>query len=480
MKEIISRLILIDLQDHSLLEKFPFAGYILFYKDIDQVNYNSVKDLNNFYLKLYRDKFGFDLFRSIDQEGGVVFRYDYPDFPAIPSQISINSLDSAYKLAKLNGLILNYLGFNINFSPVMDINVNSNNPIIGVRSFGNDPHLVSSFSKQYIKAYSDVGIFSCGKHFPGHGNTDLDSHLDLPNTLISDSDLIPFIENKDILPSIMTSHVVYKNIDSLPATLSLKTLSLFQPYDGIIFSDALNMDALKYYSWEEILVKSLYAGVDVLLVFGNDELKIDTIEILSKLSERDERLQKLILSKYSKVQRFIGNLGKRYFNDDWLLSEISNLRNWMINDFSIKIDYYGDINKFIKEIRRSNDHKQKFNLVLLSSPYIKHIGVNSSVYELMKRILFNFDLSVFEVFNENDFENVLEKIDFNYPVLICYLLMNKNLEFVIDRLSSLTNRIYTISFSNSFLMKEDREILNVYGFSRIHLINFERWVSRIR
>ncbi|MFN3995546.1 MAG: glycoside hydrolase family 3 N-terminal domain-containing protein, partial [bacterium] len=306
LEKIVSRLILIDFQDPEFAAKYPFAGYILFHKDIDQSEngWKNLKEFNSYYIKLFRDKHNVNIFSAVDQEGGVVFRFDYPDFPAVFSQYFVKNQETAYKISKLNGLILKYLGFNLNFSPVMDVNTNQNNPIIGIRSFGKDHHLVAKLSFQYIKGYKDAGVLCTGKHFPGHGDTNVDSHLALPYSRVSFEHLYPFLYNKLFLPSIMTAHVVYRNVDYLPSTLSKKTLRLMD-FNGLVFSDALNMKALNNYKWEDILINSILAGVDVLLILGDDKIKEESIKFLSKIAEKNDNFKQIVISKYLKINEFL-------------------------------------------------------------------------------------------------------------------------------------------------------------------------------
>ncbi|MCS6955074.1 MAG: hypothetical protein NZM44_01805, partial [Candidatus Calescibacterium sp.] len=427
LKNIVSRLILIDIQDPHFLTQFPFAGYILFYKDIDHSpnGWRKLKEMNEYYADTFEKKFGVDIFRSVDQEGGVVFRFDYPDFPAVCSQSSINNENDAYLVAKFNGLILKYLGFNLNFSPVMDVNTNNENPIIGVRSFGNNNHKVSLFSKMYIHAYNDVNILCTGKHFPGHGDTNVDSHLDLPVSTLTDEHLYPFIFNKSILPSIMSAHVVYENVDNFPATMSKKVLDLYQPYDGLIFSDALNMKALKSFKWEDVILNSLYAGIDVLLILGDDELKMRSIEFLADKAEKDLQFRELVFSKYQKINSFLKRL-KKLENCESVLEELKRLRNWIFNDYEIPIIQKGNDNVFKNFFTSAVP-----TVFILSSNYIKLIGINEKI-ELLLGSFFNSKLdkiNFIEILDPNEVDNVVGNMNFQSPLLVCYLVMDNSYQF---------------------------------------------------
>lgn len=480
IKNIVSRLILVDIQDPEILEKYPFAGYILFYKDIDHSNngWIKLKEMNEYYCRTFREKFGVNIFVSVDQEGGVVFRFDYPDFPAICSQAVVSNEQSAYILSKLNGYILKYLGFNLNFSPVMDVNTNTKNPIINIRSFSNDHKVVSLLSKKYIQGYNEANILCTGKHFPGHGDTSKDSHLELPIADLTQEHLYPFFSNKSILPSIMSAHVVYRNIDDLPATLSKKVLDLYQPYEGLVFSDALNMNALKSYEWEEILIKSLQAGVDILLVLGNDELKTKSVEFLSKEFQKNPVFQKLVYSKYQKINKFIDKYTRNFKTSDLLLEEISSMREWMFKEYHIPISYKGELDLFRKKIY-SNNHQSIF---IFSNPYLRQIGINSQIKNLFEEIFKKkVEVEFVEVNELKEVENIQksigdEKLRLNNPILICHLTLDVQHESFISMLKSMGLRVIVISFSNPYVDAD--LVINVKGFSRVHLLNFKRWVYK--
>lgn len=468
IKNVISRLILIDIQDPTLLEKYPFAGYILFYKDVDKSTngWKKLKDFNKYYKEFYLNNFGFDILRSIDQEGGVVFRFDYPDFPAVCSQFSVKDEESAYSIAKLNGLILKFLGFNLNFSPVMDVNTNQRNPIIAVRSFGEDYQRVAKMSKKYLEAYTFSGIISNGKHFPGHGDTDIDSHIDLPISVLSKEHLYPFEYNKEILPSIMTSHVVYKNIDSFPATISKKVIDLFQPYNGVVFSDALNMKALNCYDFNFVLVSALLAGVDILLILGDDELKIQSIEFLAKEVEKNDLLREIIISKYEKVTKFLEKWSQDTENDEEILiNQIEKLKKWMIYDYKIPIIEKGDRKEFYNLLKNEN-----LKVVILSSPYIKLIGINEKIKEVFIHCFKEKRINFIELVDVKDMDLQINPEN--------TIFVNLVLDDSYKELISKFNGVIVFSFANPYL--ESNLVVNFGGFSRVHLDRFISWFDEVR
>lgn len=225
------------------------------------------------------------LFVAIDQEGGRVNRLkEKYGFPPTVSQGWLGSRNDPQLTAEYAGQIaatLAGLGINVNFAPVVDVNVNPDNPVIGKleRSFSSDPQQVAVHAREVIVAHLVKGVFTALKHFPGHGSSTTDSHLgftDVTHTW-SESELIPY---REILRSsgadmIMTAHVFNAGLDPLwPATLSQATITgLLREqlqYDGVVVSDDMQMQAIAdHYSLETVLEQAILAGAD-LLIFGNN------------------------------------------------------------------------------------------------------------------------------------------------------------------------------------------------------------------
>jgi len=463
VSNIVSRLILIDIDNKDFVFKYPFAGYILFYKDLKNLNFDEIKELNNYYKEMYKSKFGVNLLRSIDQEGGVVFRFDFEDYPAICSQWVINNKEDAFKLAYFNGLILKMAGFNLNFSPVLDVNSNLENPIIGVRSFSNDYKKALELSQDFIKGYKKVGIYNCGKHFPGHGSTFADSHLSLPETNLDYNELNVFINNLENLDSVMTAHVVYKDVDNLPATLSKKILDLINKknYKGIVFSDALNMLALSNFDFKDVLISSLIAGVDVLLVLGKDELKEEAINIISDYALKNEDFFKVLLNKYNKVNNFINFINENFNND--LDRDYIDLKNWFYNEFNFKINIEGDIERF-----KFNFNNGSVNFVFFNS-YLEEIGIVDKIKNFInKREVYYINMNNWNINLNGNYVGKIKEV-----VNLFYLPIYKDSNFI-EFVNILRDRgvkeINLITFANPFFnnLKVDFK-LDIFGFSNIHL-----------
>jgi len=204
-----------------------------------------------------------------------------------------------HRTAKVLGRELLALGFTMDFAPVLDVDTRAENPIIGDRSFSQDPATVLRLGVAYATGLVASGVLACGKHFPGHGDTTKDSHLDLPEVTrsraeLDAAELVPFRGiHRATCPAVMSAHVVYPSIDaSLPATLSRAVMhDLLRGelrYDGLAISDDLEMKAVAdRFPIEESAVMAVRAGCDALLVCSNEDLTTRAYEALVRTAEAD-------------------------------------------------------------------------------------------------------------------------------------------------------------------------------------------------
>lgn len=217
---------------------------------------------------------------GIDQEGGRVSRLPLPGlvFPGNMALGLIDDLDLTRKVTRSLGEQLAALGIDVDFAPSIDVNNNPRNPVIGVRSFGEDPELVSRHGVAALTGFREAGILPVIKHFPGHGDTGEDSHLELPTLRIDRSrldalELRPFIAALAAgAPALMSTHILFPALDpELPSTLSPRILTgLLREelgFEGLIVTDCLEMKGIAdHWGPEETAVLALEAGVDMLLV----------------------------------------------------------------------------------------------------------------------------------------------------------------------------------------------------------------------
>ncbi len=223
------------------------------------------------------------LFIGIDMEGGRVHRLKPPftQWPALKKLGDLDAPSAAFHFTQKMGAELMAIGINLDFAPCIDVYSNPKNTVIGDRAISSDPHQVEKMSSALVRGYIKSGVISCVKHFPGHGNTIIDSHEELP---IEESDLA-HLNNNELVPfkkalrsrveMVMTSHILFKNIDpKWPVTFSelfLKKMIREEfKFRGLIVSDDLDMKAMiKHYDRGQIAVNAFKAGVDLLL-YCND------------------------------------------------------------------------------------------------------------------------------------------------------------------------------------------------------------------
>ncbi len=297
----INQLVMVDIPGPTLdaatrahLERYRPGGIVLFRKNI--VSMQQTRDL---ILEL-KALLGDDLLMAIDAEGGGVWRMDF--LPFAPSAASLGASNDpalAFEVGRAVGRGLRGMGFNWNFAPVLDVNNNPLNPVISDRSFGEDPERVAALGAAWAEGLLLEGIAPCAKHFPGHGDTALDSHHDLPRvdkplSTLEMLELLPFKQTLALMPSIMTSHIVYPALDSLPATLSTRILTgLLREdwgYEGVIVTDSMGMAAIDaHWGRGEAAVLSIAAGADMLEGLGGLASQVATFEAL-EVAEREGRI----------------------------------------------------------------------------------------------------------------------------------------------------------------------------------------------
>lgn len=221
----------------------------------------------------------------VDQEGGRVVRLAR-GFSSPPSMRELGRLGDAERAGALGRLIgreLRAAGFDLNFAPVLDLDTNASNPVIGDRSLGADPHRVAELGAALVRGMQQEGVAACAKHFPGHGDTDIDSHYDLPSVPYSIDELQarelpPFVEAIDAgVAAVMPAHIVFDEIEpDTPGTMSRKLVrGLLRErcgFDGLVVSDDLEMGAIADgVGVAHGAVEALRAGVDLLLISHRDD-----------------------------------------------------------------------------------------------------------------------------------------------------------------------------------------------------------------
>lgn len=298
------------------IENLKVGGFILFARNI--VDGDQTLNLLN-KLKEANSNNDLPLFLSIDEEGGRVSRLP-ESFVKVPEMIKVgnmNNEDLSYEIGSILGERVKSLGFNMNFAPILDINSNPKNPVIGSRAFGSTIESVSKNGLGVMNGIRDYNVIPAVKHFPGHGDTNVDSHINLPiiNKTIDELksfELIPFIKaiEQDV-EMIMVAHILYPELDEdYPTTMSSKVIEgLLRSelgYKGVIVSDDMTMGAIvENYTLEEGVLSFIKSGGDIALVCHGREnpgkviQKIESAVNNGELSEEeiDEKVYRILKLK---------------------------------------------------------------------------------------------------------------------------------------------------------------------------------------
>ena len=285
LSEKIGQLIMIDYRDtlemnaelENILTKYSPGGFILFKSNI--ANFEETKKL----LTGIKQASDIPIIVSTDQEGGRVQRLDervgFEKYPPMSEIGKTKNSELAFEIGKKMGQELKSIGVNMDMAPILDIFSNPQNKVIADRSFGSDSKTVNEMAFPFANGLKEAGIIPVGKHFPGHGDTAKDSHVDLPIVEkdldeLKQLELLPFIEAvRQKLPGLMIGHIAVPKItkDYLPASLSKVMISdLLKKdigYQGLVIPDSLKMKALsKYFTNKDIYLRCLQAGNDMLLM----------------------------------------------------------------------------------------------------------------------------------------------------------------------------------------------------------------------
>lgn len=264
------------------LAQLHIGGVIFYERNVQSPS--QVAQLNTDLQNLAKQNGDPALFLTIDQEGGIVTRMrEDKGFTEFPGQMAIGATgdaNNAHRIAQAMANEMLALGFNMDLSPDLDVNNNPANPIIGTRSFGSNPQRVAEFGTAFIDGMQSAGMIAIGKHFPGHGDTGVDSHISLPTVphdraRLETIEFVPFKAAMQAnIAGIMSAHITFPAIDSTPglaATLSPKVLTDLirgeMKYDGLVMTDELTMGALATsgYPAPQAASAALKAGADILL-----------------------------------------------------------------------------------------------------------------------------------------------------------------------------------------------------------------------
>lgn len=274
-----------------LVREYKVGNVILFKHNI--VDEAQLTELCAQLTSLIEQETGFKPFITIDQEGGVVTRLpnDETNLPGAMALAATKDPDNAYQMGYITATELRKCGINFDLAPDMDVNCNPDNPVIGVRSYGDNPDEVAKYGTAMLKGLLDGGVYSCIKHFPGHGDTAVDSHIGLPCIdksfeQLEKVELLPFKAGiKAGVPAVMTTHILFPQLEknNIPATMSRTIMTGILRdklgFDGLIISDCMEMQAIQsFYGTVNGVVAAMNAGVDLVFISHTPKLAMEAVE----------------------------------------------------------------------------------------------------------------------------------------------------------------------------------------------------------
>lgn len=428
------------------------------------------------------------LLMSIDAEWGLAMRVE--NTPQYPYAITLGALDETkshlvYEVGKQIGLDLKSAGIHYNLAPLADINNNPNNPVIGYRSFGENKEKVALFALEYLNGMNEVGILGCLKHFPGHGNTSVDSHLGLPileETLeqLLENELFPFIKGiENNVDSIMIGHLAVPALNNGKNTSATLSKSVIEDllrnrlgYDGLIISDALNMHSVSklYNTKGQLEWEAFNAGNDVLCFAENVAEGIQ--EILKKATpERIESSFNRLMKCKLKAGISTGNTDSQGFLD----FETASILNRKIADNCItkikdnlnslivfEAKNYHKLAKLSLYKNSDNDFFKKLSTSLPSPEFALEMGDTESMKQLEQK-LNDFDTILISLFvprikplNNFEIENsVLELLGNLFITKKCILYVFGN-PYALQVLSNLGAAIGIVQVYQDFTEFQNR------------------------
>lgn len=445
----------------NLLNK-SLGGVILFAKNI--TSYEQCLDLNKKIVELSN----INPFISIDQEGGLVDRFiniedKYQIEFISPMLLGLTENETIIsKHTEIKAELLKYLGFNMNYDPLLDVNSNNKNPIISIRALSDNTEKVCKYAPLLYGIQEKFGIIPVIKHFPGHGEASIDSHLnmpiiDLPMNLLESIHIKPFKEAiNNGIDAIMVAHVNYKSFEpdgKTPASLSIKILNDYLKnklgFNGLIISDDMTMGGVtKGFNKLYAVKKAIEAGVNTFIYQHSDILTVnllDELEIAVINGEVDEELINFSVLKILKLKEKYNLLEKTNITHSVDFEKILKLKNEieMLADNSVKYLKKSEFNKTLKTLIIMPDKKEIFNFS--KDKDINSFNLNLNNYQIVKYslkrqeeninlivdIAKQYEQIIFVSYNSAVFEsqiNLFEKLKF-LPIttVICGNLSDENI-----------------------------------------------------
>lgn len=419
----------------------------------------------------YQEQARIPLWVGMDAEWGLGMRLDQTiSYPRQLMLGAIQDADHVYRMGREVGRQLKQMGVHINFAPVVDVNVNPNNPVINDRSFGENRENVTKLGIAYMKGLQDEHVLACAKHFPGHGDTDVDSHYDLPviqhsRSRLDSVEMYPFRKLISAgVSSVMVAHLNIPALDSVanrPSTLSpaiiTRLLKEKLGFNGLVFTDALNMKGVtKYFEAGESSLKAFLAGNDILLYPDDVQAAVNRLKTAftwGEFSEADldRSVKKILLAKQwaglSQWKPLTGAGIVDSLNDDDardVRREVVEAAITVVRDSAAMIPLKDLESKRIASITVGASSPTAFNHMLDNYGKVHHFFVSKnaswSVFERVLESLSHYDLILANVQNMSRYASK----EFG---------VTENTEYFMQRLLERENAVLTVFGSPYSLVK---------------------------
>lgn len=457
-----------EYNDHlkTLIEEYKVGNIILFTRNIKDLG--QLITLNKTIFKEVEKNTGNIPFITIDQEGGMVTRIqDGATFcPGNMTLTATNNSDYAYRIGKIMGDELTHLGINMNLAPSLDVNNNPDNPVIGVRSYSDNPKVVSEYGNKYIKGLQEKGVIATAKHFPGHGDTNVDSHLGLPmitHTLkeLEKVELVPFksaIENG--IDAIMSAHIVFSEIDKsgLPGTLSKVILNdLLRDklnFKGLIVSDCMQMQAIdKQYTTERGTLMGIKAGLDMACISHDLEKQVGALKLLEKAVLKGELSEDLIDEKVERILSYKEKTKNKVVEDFVSITNEEILSYFqLLNNQEVASEI---VDRSLTLFKGKSFVQNGTTLVIAASPFAQTIAEDKldsrNIVDMIREYVKTVDAEKLDLKTE-DYSDLLEKAKNYDQVVVCSYNANTYPAQVklIKDINKLGKELYVISTRNPY------------------------------
>lgn len=483
---------------NTLIKEYKLGNVILFTRNIENVK--QMHDLNMQIHKSIINEVGIMPFISIDQEGGMVTRImkEATFFPGNMTLGAVNNYEYAYRIGEIMGEELRSIGVNMNLAPSLDVNNNPLNPVIGVRSYSDNPEVVAKFGRNYILGLQSTGVIATAKHFPGHGDTNVDSHKGLPVILhnkerLEKIELVPFKRCLNDTDAIMSAHILFEAYEDsgLPGTLSRKVITdLLRNklgYKGLIISDCMEMKAIdEKYGAPRGALMGLKAGLDQVMISATFSKQVEAFKVIEEavlsgelpMEELDEKVERILKAK----ERNYKTIEDNFFNKTWEEKKEILLKQES-KDFVSKV-----VDLSLTKVKGKDLYLNKKTLIVATEPFAMTIAEDElsdrSIVSAIKESGLNVDTIKIEMnLTDDAISEILEKAKYYEQVLVCTYnaTIYKKQALLINKLNNVCEELFVLSTRSPYDIYQFRTVKNymcLYEYTPNSVMTLVRYLKK--